>query len=271
MRVHTLFAAALVLAMATGAAAQTVTVTLESPQAGQVVQSGTTVEWQIVFTVTAENDGLALLCCDLVQNNGNPAFLDIPPADGVPPEMSNFSRPDGVSNPGESDPTTGYIGVQRGEPGQMNLIQIGGGQNTFGEAMPPGFGVAESADVVGGIGQGAPQLLGAGSFEVPSVCGAYTFELADVLANVLLERNDPPAYSPVTDAAVDAESASFSFTATLSGDLDGDGDVDHGDLGILLADWGCTGGNCPGDCNGDGNTDHGDLGILLAHWGEVCP
>ncbi len=57
----------------------------------------------------------------------------------------------------------------------------------------------------------------------------------------------------------------------VPGDLNGDGCVDHSDLGILLADWGCTGGDCPGDADGDGNTDHSDLGIVLAHWGEGCP
>ena len=53
------------------------------------------------------------------------------------------------------------------------------------------------------------------------------------------------------------------------GDLDGDGDTDHGDLGILLADWGCddpTNG-CAGDLTGDDKTDHADLGLLLADWG----
>ncbi len=57
---------------------------------------------------------------------------------------------------------------------------------------------------------------------------------------------------------------------TPPGDLNGDGCVDQADLGILLADWGCTGGDCPGDCDGDGDTDQSDLGILLAHWGEGC-
>jgi hypothetical protein len=28
---------------------------------------------------------------------------------------------------------------------------------------------------------------------------------------------------------------------------------------------------CDGDLDGDGDTDQSDLGILLAHWGEVCP
>jgi hypothetical protein len=56
--------------------------------------------------------------------------------------------------------------------------------------------------------------------------------------------------------------------ATCPGDLDGDGDTDQGDLGILLADWGCAPPNdCPGDLDGDGHTDQADLGILLADWG----
>ena len=51
------------------------------------------------------------------------------------------------------------------------------------------------------------------------------------------------------------------------GDLDGDGDTDLADLGILLADFGCTGGGCAGDLDGDGDTDLADLGILLADFG----
>jgi hypothetical protein len=57
----------------------------------------------------------------------------------------------------------------------------------------------------------------------------------------------------------------------ICGDLNHDGCVEHADLGILLSDWGCTGGDCPGDCDGDGDTNHADLGILLGNWGEGCP
>jgi hypothetical protein len=46
------------------------------------------------------------------------------------------------------------------------------------------------------------------------------------------------------------------------GDLNGDGVVDGGDLGLLLAAWGTAG----GDLNGDGTTDGADLGLLLANW-----
>ncbi|HUU98637.1 MAG TPA: hypothetical protein VM487_23130, partial [Phycisphaerae bacterium] len=48
------------------------------------------------------------------------------------------------------------------------------------------------------------------------------------------------------------------------GDLDGDGDTDQADLGILLASYKSDAG---GDLDGDGDTDQADLGILLADWG----
>lgn len=48
-------------------------------------------------------------------------------------------------------------------------------------------------------------------------------------------------------------------------DLNGDGSVNGGDLGLLLAAWGpCSG--CPEDLNGDGVVNGGDLGLMLAAW-----
>jgi len=38
-------------------------------------------------------------------------------------------------------------------------------------------------------------------------------------------------------------------------------------LAILLAAWH---GSADGDLNCDGDTDHADLGILLANWGDTC-
>ena len=57
------------------------------------------------------------------------------------------------------------------------------------------------------------------------------------------------------------------------GDIDGDGDTDHSDLGELLAAWcsqvGDPNWNPNADLDGDGHVGHGDLGVLLADWG--CP
>ncbi|MCK4873994.1 MAG: hypothetical protein KAS72_14830 [Phycisphaerales bacterium] len=54
--------------------------------------------------------------------------------------------------------------------------------------------------------------------------------------------------------------------ATCAGDLDGDGDTDQSDLGILLAAYGIS---AAGDLDNDGDTDQSDLGILLADYGCV--
>jgi probable HAF family extracellular repeat protein len=48
------------------------------------------------------------------------------------------------------------------------------------------------------------------------------------------------------------------------GDLDGDGDVDGADLGLMLAAWGSNGG--PADLNFDQIVNGGDLGLLLIAW-----
>lgn len=160
-----------------GAPGATVAVYLESSAAGQVITPGTQVEWSITFAVsTGGNVGLALLVADLVQDPTNPEKLNIPPgnAASIGATMDDFSRPLGVSNAGEGGATTGYIGVQRGAPGTMNLVQIGGGQNTFGGAGPPGLG--QDFSVNAGVGQGpTPQLLLSGSFPAPATHGPHTF------------------------------------------------------------------------------------------------
>jgi len=273
-RAKLLFAILVIALPAIVLADPTVTVTLTSAQDGQIVPPLGEVDWAITFSVSeGDNEGLALLSCDLIQNPGNPGYFDIPPADGVPTAMTNFSRPDGVSNPGETDPDTGYIGVQRGPAGAMDLWQIGGGQNTFGEAMDPGTGIAENAYVVASVGQGTPEVLASGSFDTPTAPGAYTYELVNVLANVLAEVNSPPDYSPVVSGTVDASAGQLTFTVTLVGDVDLDCDVDLPDLAQLLAHYGMTSGAtwADGDMDGDGDIELGDLAALLANYGSECP
>ncbi|MCA9286082.1 MAG: hypothetical protein KDA22_12735 [Phycisphaerales bacterium] len=56
---------------------------------------------------------------------------------------------------------------------------------------------------------------------------------------------------------------------TCPADLNGDGQVDGADLGILLGAWGpCA--LCPADLNTSGSVDGADLGVLLGAWGP-CP
>ncbi|MCK4873220.1 MAG: VCBS repeat-containing protein [Phycisphaerales bacterium] len=53
-------------------------------------------------------------------------------------------------------------------------------------------------------------------------------------------------------------------TSQCPGDLDGDGDTDQSDLGLLLSSYDIDDG---GDLDGDGDTDQSDLGILLSDYG----
>ncbi len=59
-----------------------------------------------------------------------------------------------------------------------------------------------------------------------------------------------------------------SFTASLLGDLSGDGVVDTADLGGMIGAFGST--QAFGDINGDGVVDTADLGILLGAFGSSC-
>ncbi len=267
---------AAVLMIATGAMAQTVNVSLTSAQDGQTVQAGATINWEISFTVSnGDNLGLALLSADFIQDPGNPETLDIPPADGVPLEMANFSRPLGISNPGEGGETTGYVGVQRGTAGALNLRQIGGGQNTFGQTLPAGTNLAQNDTAVGGVGQNGAVVLASGSFAAPATEGSYAFQIENVLANVIDTLNTPPAFSPVVQGNVAIAANQITFmvgAAGLVGDLNCDGNVSVGDINpfvLALTDPTAYAQQFPdcdilnGDCSGDQQVSVGDINCFV--------
>lgn len=80
----------------------------------------------------------------------------------------------------------------------------------------------------------------------------------------LFRPGDPASVSVAVTAPGDGGSP-------CPGDLDGDKDVDIGDLGALLQGFGCVDGApespCPGDSDRDGDTDLADLGLLLQNYG----
>ena len=70
---------------------------------------------------------------------------------------------------------------------------------------------------------------------------------------------------------VDMGAYEFQGMTACPGDIDGDGDTDHADLGALLGAWDSQPGdphwNENADLDGTGHIGHGDLGILLGDWG----
>lgn len=247
---------------------------LSSSRTGTVVAPGSSIDWSIAFSVSpGDNLGAALVSVDLQQQSGNPVLFDLPPAMDIPPAMANFNRPAGLCNPGEGGAPSGYAGVRRGTAGARNLVQIGGAQNTFGQAFPAGAGVGENANVIVGVGQSGPQVLAAGSFSAPAACGQYTFSLANPIASVILAHNNPPAISLSARAIASLSQSSFTLTVALTGDLNLDSHVDIVDLTQLLAGFGIASGAtlAQGDVTGDGAVNLEDLTMLLAGFGATCP
>lgn len=70
------------------------------------------------------------------------------------------------------------------------------------------------------------------------------------------------------NGAVGVGTLEIQFDEDCPGDLDGDGRVGGGDLGVMFLGWGdCPA--CPSDLDGDGRVGGGDLGLLFMAWGGV--
>ncbi|MFG0293548.1 MAG: hypothetical protein ACF8MJ_10425 [Phycisphaerales bacterium JB050] len=81
-----------------------------------------------------------------------------------------------------------------------------------------------------------------------------------------------PGVSP-DDIVIDSPGANISGGVyggadCYASDLDASGQVDLGDLNLILANFGNTGG--PGDTNGDGEVNLADLNLVLANFGSDC-
>jgi hypothetical protein len=97
------------------------------------------------------------------------------------------------------------------------------------------------------------------------ISGATT----DTLTIDPVQPGDAGRYDVVVSIScggVTSELATLTVEGGCPGDLDGDGDTDQSDLGLLLTDWGCTS-DCVGDLDGDDDTDQSDLGLLISDWG----
>ena len=59
-------------------------------------------------------------------------------------------------------------------------------------------------------------------------------------------------------------------TGCSNADVNNDGSIDGGDLGLLIAHFGiCE--ECPEDLNNDNLVNGADMGILLSYWGPCIP
>jgi len=239
------------------------TLSLTSPSSGLLLPPGSSVEWTITAWVsTGDNLGLAMVSVDLVQDPGNPALFDIPPAQGVPTGMACFDRTAGVSNPPPPGHVSGYCGTPVGSAGQRNLVQIGGAQNVFGAAFG---GIGSDVDVDQGIGQGVQgQAIATGVLTAPSAPGSYAFSIQNALVNTLSEANPAPQWSVVGPATPTISPGMISFDVCRAGDANGDSYVTEADIEPFVEfltglQTPSAAARCCSDMNADGVLDGEDI------------
>jgi hypothetical protein len=120
---------------------------------------------------------------------------------------------------------------------------------------------------------GGPQWAASESYDENPNANALRW---GTMYNFWFESDRPPTFGSASLGLFkphSPQSVSFNVQAPIAdppsrpGDFDGDGDIDLGDLAVLLSDFGCSVHPCAGDIDGDGDTDLADLAILLAGFG----
>lgn len=225
--------------------------------------SPASLSWQVFgsLNTNADNDGLASLIVDVTAWGsltigsslcrlpaGTHYWLD----GGVQSELVGFTeyRSNGVAGNGVR------AGQRTVAADQVVLEDVGYLAGSYpGDQTGQGLGPLS-------IDWSAPVLIASGTFT--GQWGRISVNVGDGQVNVL-DQDRPPG---ATGQVHRIESVLDGFWDLLhAGDANGDWAANVGDLGVLAAHWGQSGGWSDGDFSGDGNVNVGDLGILAGNWG----
>ena len=141
---------------------------------------------------------------------------------------------------------TGYVMI---DDGSSSVVPSGGTSSQFlgGSYLDRGRFSDAEVNMLDRLSEGAQ---GGTGFSLPLGPGDYTVNVQQ------------------TGSELNVYEIRFEFegiSAPCPGDLDGNGEVNGGDLGVFLSVWGTS--PCKYDLNGDGVCNGADLGVMLGAWG----
>lgn len=159
--------------------------------------------------------------------------------------------------------------LQPGNPESNHLVLMleAPGMQLPGEAWFPGMSFESQRQGWLSIDQAVALYSGSAGRASARVRGTGRIEIEDDRPHRSVAQPKPFTGDHAPDLEPDEEGPTEEVLP-CPGDLNGDGKVDGGDLGLMLGAWGTS--DPAADLNGDGKVDGGDLGLLLGLFGD-CP
>lgn len=269
-------------AFATSAMAVTVDVRVVTTGNAATAQAGPSVPVMVQAQLSAGSAGLALIGFNIDATATGAADPDLCDTSGfllmAPLSMQSFDRKNlsgpgfsnqGLTNPSSSPNLSGYSGTC---DGNGKLLQLGGGQNTIGNT--PGGAPYPIGSVVQNIGNSGWTTIATGEIDASALTSGqnYVISVDTVFANTI-NSGQVSAPFAVSEATV-GTTASLTINAGIlcpAADVNCDGNVNAGDLGVVVngANWQKPafpgGALCDrANVNGDANVNAGDLGAIVA-------
>lgn len=178
----------------------------------------------------------------MVQYEG---LLQYGPNDFSSPGANNFLDTTGICSPSDQIPHGRYI-----EPLYFEFTPTRNGLHTFSTCNQTRVDTRLAV------------LVGDPLPENTIACADESEGCANYTTRLTVDLTSGERYTIVLGSYTDWFGSGV-LSVTLAGDLNDDGIVDGGDIGLLIGNWGGSG---LGDLNGDGNVDAADLGLMLGYF-----
>ena len=189
--------------------------------------------------------------------------------------VASLSMPDaGLSNPSGSSGYADYTALTATvSPGSVQPLDITNGDPQWTTDLLAVYIDWNADEDFDDAGENVANATGTGPYSLSFTVPAGQPE-GPTRMRVRIHDGEFDAMSPCGNATY-GEVEDYTIDVVIvkepcTGDVNGDGQVNGADLGLLLGSWGACPTGCPADLNDDGQVNGADLGLMLGAWG-VCP